>query len=157
VSDLTLPTKIMLRNGRKVECAVEPSDTGYQLRFEAEDGNALDLHEHAENLLAVCHHLNMVGKKVAIETHHSITPIPMTRAEQAKHRSDLNKALMAAKPMPWWVRLVMKLTVWVAVIGIIADAITGDTPWYKAVAYIATILIIVPCLVLVMQEKGGDK
>ena len=99
----------------------------------------------------------MVGKKVAIETHHSITPIPMTRAEQARHRSDLNKALMADKPTPWWVRLVMKLTVWMSVIGILADAITGDTPWYKAAAYIATILIIVPCLAMEMMKRDGGK
>ena len=157
MSELILPTKIMLRSGRKMDCAFEPLDTGYQLRFQAEDGNALDLHEQAENLLAVCHHLNMVGKKVAIETHHSITPIPMTRAEQARHRSDLNKALMADKPTPWWVRLVMKLTVWMSVIGILADAITGDTPWYKAAAYIATILIIVPCLAMEMMKRDGGK
>ena len=157
MSELSMPSGIMLKNGRRVKCTAEPGVMGYKPMFQAEDGKNLDLREHADCLMAFCHHLNMVGKKVAIETHHSITPIPMTRAEQARHRSDLNKALMADKPTPWWVRLVMKLTVWMSVIGILADAITGDTPWYKAAAYIATILIIVPCLAVEMMKRDGGK
>ena len=157
MSAMTFPDKVVLKSGRVFECIKEHSDTGYSVRFQAKDGNAISPQECTENLMAICHHFNMAGQKIALQITHHITPIPMTRSEQARHRSELNKAVMATRPIPLWVRLVMKLTAWMSVIGILADALMGNTPWYKAVAYMATILIIVPCLAMDMMGWNNGK
>ena len=153
MSTMTFPDTVVLKSGRVFECVKEPSDTGYSVRFQAKDGDAISPQECTENIMAICHHFNMAGQKIALQITHHITPVPMTRSEQAKHRSELNKAVMSARPIPWWVMGLMRLSAWMTVIGISFDAISGNIPWYKAAVYISVILIIMPILAYSMFKE----
>ena len=54
MSDANLPSRILLKNGRRVKCTAEPGVMGYRPMFQAEDGKILNAYEHAESLMAFC-------------------------------------------------------------------------------------------------------